>query len=252
MIQSLLWGGVRWFPFGAAAYLLSVFLFRRLWRELPFFMCYLAAALLTGVLRYITLQTGQRSYFYTYWISDLFVSLTVLLAIYEVFLRRLFVGFHKTAAYRRVFPVVGAGVFILTVVTAVIAGNKGAAFQMASRAFDFMRTAVLVFFIGLMTLMGRQWSRYDLGIALGFGIQAAAALAAAAIRTRANYVPTFLDLVEILAYDLSCLIWIIAFSRQDQIHAGQALHETDLDQLHQTQRWEVLLKRWLKPKKRTL
>jgi hypothetical protein len=251
MIQSFVWVCVRWFPFGAAAYLLIVFLFRRMWRELPFFLCYLASALLTGVLRYATLHVGQRAYFYTYWISDLFVSLTVLLAIYEVFLRRLFVRFHKTTAYRRAFPVAGTVVFILTVASALIAADKGATFQMASRAFDFMRTAILLFFIGLMTLMGRQWSRYDLGIALGFGLQAAVALTAAAIRTRANYVPTFWDSVEMVAYDVSCLIWIITFSLPDKTGGRPTLHGVDVDHLYQTQKWEAVLKQWLKRKNPT-
>jgi hypothetical protein len=249
MIQSLLLGSVRWFPFGAAAYLLLVFLLKRLGRELPFFMCYLAAALLTGVLRYFTLRIGQTSYFYTYWISDLFVSLAVFLAIYEVFLRRLFVGFQRTAAYRLVFPLAGAVLLTLTVATALAAPNKGAAFQMASRAFDFLRTALLIFFIGLMTLMGRRWSRYDLGITLGFGIQAAVALAAAAVRTRANYTPGFWDFVEVVVYDFSCLIWLFTFSRQERRERVAYPTEEALDQLQNARKWEIALKQWFKPKK---
>jgi len=250
MIQTVIWSMARWFPTAAVVYLLSVLLWRRLWRELPFFVFYLSSALLTAALRYSSFFWGTKPYFYTYWITDLSVSLAVLLAIYEVFLRRLFIGFHKTVAYRRIFSVIGAAILVLTVITALQAANEGAAFQMAARAFDFMRTAVLVFFIGLMTLMGRQWTRYDLGIALGFGIQAAAALAAAAVRTRTHYVPTVLDSIELWAYDISCLIWILSFSVKERVADLEIAEKPSHELVNQARTWETVLKNWLSPKKR--
>src|SRR5215472_6845095 len=172
---------LRWFPLLVVSLLVAIFLWRRAWREVPFFFVYLASALLIGIVRYAALLLSRRSYFYTYWISDLIISIVAFLPMYEVFLRQLFAGFSKNRFYRNVFPLVAAAVLVLGVLTALQARDKGAAFQMASRAFDFMRTSVLVFFIGLMLFMGRYWTRYDLGITLGFAIQAAVALTAAAV-----------------------------------------------------------------------
>lgn len=238
-----------WYPLLAVLLLAAIFVWRRLFRELPFFFFYLVSALLITAMRFGMMHLGRRAYFYTYWISDLAGSLIVFLAIYEVFLRRLFHGFHKIHFYRKLFAMVAVGVLLLTVLTALQANDKGAAFQMASRAFDFMRTAVLVFFIGLMTFMGREWTRYDLGIALGFGIQASAALATAAVRTQMHYKPTFMDTVQAIAYNVSCLIWLLAFWKQENREEVPPKDELGPQLLREARGWETILKSWLKPGK---
>jgi hypothetical protein len=229
----------------AVALLATVFVWRRLFRELPFFFLYLISALSITGLRYAAMYAGPRTYFYTYWISDLAGSLVVLLAIYEVFLRRLFRGFQKIHFYRNLFPVAAGICLLLTVLSAAQANDRNAAFQMASRAFDFMRTAILVFFIGLMALMGREWTRYDLGIALGFGFQAAAALANAAVRARMHYRPTFMDTVQGVAYDVSCLVWLATFVRPEHPPLMYPSEHFDPEMLRQARTWQATLRNWL-------
>lgn len=229
----------------AVLLLVTIFVWRRLFRELPLFFAYLVSALSITVLRYGALRLGHRPYFYTYWISDLAESLVVLLAIYEVFLRRLFRAFQKIHFYRNLFAAAAAVVFLLTVLSALQANDKNAAFQMASRAFDFMRTAILVFFISLMAFMGREWTQYDLGIALGFGFQAAAALANAAVRAQVHYKPTFMDTVEGIAYDVSCLVWLATFMKPEQRPVTYPPEHLDPEILRQARTWQAMLKDWL-------
>lgn len=247
MLQNLIFLAASWFPLIAAGVLVIVFLGRRLWQPLPFFFAYLVFAVVGALTRYFASRVGGRLYFYTYWTSDLLASLFFLLPIYEVFLRRMFPKFYKTAVYRHIFPALALLIFILTVFTALQAGDKSAAFAMASRAFDFMRTAILVVFIGLVTLMGRQWTRFDLGITLGFAIQAAVALANAAVRARLHYRPTVLDFIDLASYDVSCLIWLITFLKP----AERAVLPVD-DHLApavvaEARSWESMLKTWLVP-----
>jgi hypothetical protein len=249
MFRTWAWFLVVWLPVGAVSMVAAIFLWRRLWRDLPFFFLYLAFGLLVGIVRYLSSPFGEWSVFYTYWISDLVASLVVFLAMYEVFLRRLFARSNKNRFYNRFFPLVAVVVLILAVLTAAQAPDKGAAFSMASRAFDFIRTAVLVFFIGLMLLMGREWTRYDLGITLGFAIQAAVALANSAVRARMHYVPTIMDTVEIVAYDLSCLIWLITFWKPEKRTKFITPEQLDPEMLHQARSWETQLKDWLTPGK---
>lgn len=175
-------------------------------------------------------------------------SIVVFLPMYEVFLRRLFQGFHRVRFYRMFFPSAAIAILVLTVLTAAQAQDKSAAFQSASRAFDFMRTAVLVFFIGLMTFMGRKWNRYDLGIALGFGIQAAVALADSAVQVRMHNTPSILFTAELVAYNLSCLIWLITFWKPEE--RGELLPAEQLhsDIVGQARAWEMLLRNWLTPR----
>jgi hypothetical protein len=249
MVATLLSLAVRWFPVVAVAWLIVLFVWRRLWRELPFFFVYLTTVLLLVVVAYVAIRLGRRVYFYTYWVSDLLASAVVFLPMYEVFLRRLFKGFAKTRLYRNIFPIATFVILLLAVLTALQSPDKHVAFQMASRAFDFMRTAILVFFIGLMAFMGRQWTRYDLGITLGFAIQAAVALANAAVRAQMHYRPTMMDTVEAVSYNLTCIIWLITFWKPEKPAQLMPAEQLDPEMLHQARSWEGQLKDWIAPRK---
>lgn len=249
MLQNLMLFAVRWFPVAAVAVLVCVFLWRRLWRDLPFFFLYLASALLVAALRYVSFKIGGRQFFYLYWISDLAASLLTFLPMYEVFFKRMFPRSHKTLFYRAIFPLVAVVILVLTVLTALQAQDRRAAFQIASRAFDFMRTSILVFFIALIVLMGRAWTRYDLGITLGFAIQASVALANAAVKARMHYLPSFLDTAELVAYNVSCVIWLVTFSRPEKAIHGAHPDQLTYATLDQARGWERMLKTWLTPGK---
>jgi len=237
---------VRWLPIAAIGILLFVFFWRRLWRELPFFFLYLSSVMIFGVGRYLSYRfQDQRHYFYVYWISDIAGSLVALFPMYEVFFRRAFARFYKTYFYRVVFPSAALLILILTVVTALAANDQNGAFQTASQAFDFVRTAVLLFFMSLMFFMGRDWTRYDLGVTLGFAIQAAIALANAAVKLKTHYQPSVLNTIEVVSYNISCVIWLIAFAMPEQVTAP--LGQIDRDVLNRAQNWESMLKAWLSP-----
>jgi hypothetical protein len=238
-----------WFPVLALAMLAGILVAKRLYRELPFFFLYVCSALLVGVLRYAALHLGRVWYFYAYWISDLVISLLVLFAVYEVFVRRLFVKSSRTRFYRALFPIAGTIIFVLTVLTATLAPNKNAAFMMASRTFDFARTALLLFFIVLTSFMGRRWPRYEFGVALGFGVQAAIALVNAAVRVRLHYRPSLIDRLEFVAYDLSCIIWLITFVRSEWQASPLVLNE---EMVVQANTWERTLREWLASKKNVI
>jgi hypothetical protein len=249
MLESWLGIFVFWAPILAVASMTGIFIWRRLWRELPLFFLYLAFALLAWVVRYAAFRLGRATYFYTYWISDLVGAVVVFLPMYEVFLRRLFAGFYRNRFYRSIFPLVAVTILLLTVLTVLQAHDKGKAFLVASRAFDLVRTALLIFFIGLMTFMGRGWTRYNLGITLGFAIQAAVAFASAAVRIRAHYQPTVMDTIEVIAYNLSCLIWLITFWKPEKQTQFLSAEQLDPEMLHQARTWETQLKGWLTPGK---
>jgi len=185
-----------------------------------------------------------------FWISELTGAVIFSLALYEVFIRRLFPRFHKVRFYRGLFPAVAAAILLLTIVAVLQSSDRKAAFQLASRAFDFMRTAFLVFFMFLMLLMGRQWERYDLGITLGFGIQAAAALANAAVKSRLGHQSVIFDTAEAVTFEIACVIWLITFLKPEKPDHLQPAGELDASVLPEAQKWESVLKDWLTPGKR--
>ncbi|HEU4415285.1 MAG TPA: hypothetical protein VFT65_10930 [Candidatus Angelobacter sp.] len=228
----------------------GILLWRKTYRQLPFFFIYVLSAWLFGVVRYAAFLFGPQPYFYVYWISELAGAVTVSLALYEVFLRRLFMRFYKIRFYRNLFPAIAVLIFLLTIVTVLEKSDRRAAFLVASRGFDFARTSVLVFFVALMALMGREWKRYDFGIAVGFGLQAAVALVNAAVRTQVHNKSTILDSIEAVALDLACIIWLITFSRPQESVAPTDSREITAETLHEARKWEHTLKDFITPGKR--
>jgi hypothetical protein len=241
-----------WFPVIVLILVSILFLRYRTYGELPFFFLYVVSAPAIGLLRYATFRLSKSAYFYVYWIAELELAVAFSLAVYEVFLRRLFPRFHKVRLYRTLFPAVAGIILLLTILAALISPNRDAAFQLASRVFDFLRTAFLVFFMFLMLLMGRQWSRYDLGITLGFGLQAAAALANAAVRGKMGHRSPIFDNAEIMAFEVACVIWLITFLKPEPSGVLQPAAPIDPSVLPHARKWEAVLKDWLTPGKRML
>jgi hypothetical protein len=238
-----------WFPVLALVLVSGLMCWRRVYRDLPFFFVYTVSALCIGIARYVGFGFGHNVYFYVYWVSELAGAVFVSLALYEVFLRRLFPAFQRVRFYRNLFPLAAAIVLLLTLVTASGASDKHAAFLTASRGADFIRTAILVFFVALMALMGREWPRYDFGIALGFGVQAATALADTAVRSRLHYRPPLLDTIEFIGYNLSCFIWLITFSKSQKLLSQTPTDKVDPETLRQAKKWEDSLKDFISPGK---
>ncbi|MGE5321899.1 MAG: hypothetical protein ACM3SW_03515 [Actinomycetota bacterium] len=251
-LASLLPNLLFWFTIAILTLLSGVFLWRRIWRDLPLFFLYIVSAPAIAILRYTVHALSQYAYFYVYWVSELAGAVFCSLALYEVFLRRLFPRYHNVRLYRALFPAMAGLVLLFTIVAVLQSADRGAAFQLASQAFDFVRTAFLVFFMFLMLLMGRQWRRYDLGITLGFGIQAAAALVNAAVRARIGHRSHFFDQAETVTFEVACVIWLITFLKPEHSDRLQPAETIDPLMLPQARKWESVLKAWLTPGKRFL
>lgn len=246
-----LWVTLGWFSQPVLGVLGGVLVWRRLHREFPFFFSYLLAAFFCGALRLAAYRFGSALvYFYVYWYSDFVGVMAALLAIYEVFLRRLFPAFHKVRLYRILFPGAALIIALLAFLTAAQSSDHNAAFHATSHSFDFIRSAVIGFFAALTLLMGRRFAGLDFWIAAGFGIQAAVALANAALRTRLPQATVILDSMEIITYDLACLIWLIAFWKPGQRAEFLPDDRVTPEVLDQARSWETLLKNWLIPRKK--
>ncbi len=239
-----------WFPTVALLLVGALLYRRRVYRELPLFFIYVVSALSIGVLRYVAFRLGRDVYFYVYWTSELAAAVFVSLALYEIFLRRLFPAFHKVRFYRNLFPLAAIAIFLVAVITASESSDKRAAFVTASSHADLARTAILVFFVALMALMGRQWRRYDFGIALGFGVQAAVALADTAISFQYHdKAPAFLTTIDVIVYDITCLIWLITFLRSEKTPPSIPGDRLDTAALNEAKKWESTLKDFLTHRK---
>lgn len=223
---------------------MGILWWRKLRHEFPFFFSYLVVTEAASVARIMAQARSPRAYFYAYWISDLIITIFNFLAVYELFVKRLFPGFYKVRIYRYLFASAAAVTIFVGWLTALESKDAAAALINKDRALDSVMVAVLVFFAILMLLMGRQWTKYDFGIAFGFAIYAAAFLVTSAFWVRTHYHPTAIDELPVIAYDVSSLVWLYCFwsGARPQHNLPESAGP---ELLRQARTWEKALKSWL-------
>jgi hypothetical protein len=245
---GLFWEIVNWLSLPILAALAFVLLWRGFYREFPFFFWFVLITDIATVVRYLAQNGRGQTYFYAYWITDLVITVFNFLAVYELFIGRLFPRFFKVRFYRYLFPAATAMILFLGWLTALESPHKQTALLIEARVLDFVLLAMLAFFVTLMMVMGRQWTKHDFGIAFGFGINSAAFLLASAAWVRSHYRPSAIDHLPLIAYDLTCLIWLYCFwsVSKNQLPPPQL----PPDALNEAKKWEGSLKGFITPGKR--
>lgn len=201
----------------------GVMVYRRLYREFPFFFTYILTVILGELIRFIVHRlpwTTSRQYFYTYWITEAVEVTLGFLVLYEVFLIRLFPGFNITRIYRWLFPAVGIIVLALTAWMFFGAPSTGpskivAIIGASTLALSFCQVAFLTFFGALMLYMSREWRRHELGIAVGFGVYGAVRLLVTLERAKHFYAPIKVEQIHNIAYLVAVAIWLFYLCRSD-------------------------------------
>jgi hypothetical protein len=239
---------IYWLSTPLLAILALVFLRRKLYRDFPVFFTYIVVACLSDLLRFVAYRVSFRTYINTFWITQLLNTILALVAICELFLRRLFPRFHKIRFYRYLFSVVAIDVAVFAFLTARDT-IKVSVLINTLHFLDFVRVSVLAVLVGLMILMGRQWSRYDFGLALGFAIDAAAFLTTFALGLK-GYLQGIVTLLPVVAFDLACLIWLIYFVRRE-VPARPRSMPVPEGTVRQSKEWEKVLRESLTGKKRS-
>jgi hypothetical protein len=246
-----LWDLAAWLSLPLLAMLAGVMVRKRRYGDFPFFFAYVLMACLVGVIRFaIYKYFSQNLYFYVYWTSDFVIAVVTFLAIYEVFVEKTFPQFFRIRLYRSLFPAVIVVIVVLAFLTALANPNRAAAFFITSRAFDFLRTAMIGVVVLLMLMMGRRSRKHEFSIAFGFGIQAAFTLINAALTTRAGYKANVLAPFEPIVYDAACLIWLCSFLGSPEPLPSETQAALSPEHLQQVRSWEKVLKEWLSPRKR--
>jgi hypothetical protein len=247
---DLIWDIIAWASLPLLVLLAGVIVWKRLAREFPFFTLYVALTALIGVIRFVAYKGySAKVYFIVFWSSDFIVLLITFLAIYEIFLRRLFSGFASVRLYRYLFPIVAVIISLAAFLMALHAPDQRAAFLTISKVFDFLRSAVIGFFVLLILFMGRAFTGYDFSIAAGFGIQAAVALANTAVKIHQGSRSPAMDRLELIAYDVACIIWLWSFISGKR-HTSNELHHASPDALQEAKKWEKSLKDFMTSGKR--
>jgi hypothetical protein len=245
-----IWEIVNWSSLPILAVLTAILVRRGLRREFPWFFWFIVVTNVATALRFFAQFASRETYFYLYWITELLTTVVNFLAAYELFVHRLFPNSMKVRFYRYLFPAIAAIIIFMAWLTALVSPNRSAAFLIETRVLAFILVSILIFFVLLMMVMGRVWTRYDFGIALGFGINSAGFLAASAAWVRSHYKPTSVDHLPVIAYDLACLIWLFCFWTGKQVDVPAKESALSIQALQEARKWEDSLKDLLTPGKR--
>jgi hypothetical protein len=229
------------------AVLAGILIWRKLVREFPFFFSCLIATEVATLMRLAAQLRTPKTYFLTYWISDLVITIFNFAAIYEIFFKRIFPAFYKVRFYRYLFPAIGAAAILMAWLAALGSQNASAALVSLDRVLDSVMMAILFFLGLLMVVMGRLWTRYEFGVAFGFGLNAAGFLITSTTWIRAHYRPTSLDQLPVIAYDLCILVWLYCFSSPQK--PAVELTTANAEIVQQAHSWEKAVKQLITPKK---
>lgn len=231
---------VGWFAVPVLVLLAGILVWRRVPREFPHFFNYVTINALVGLARLWAYHAGLRIYAVIYWPSDVLVSIFAFLATYELFVRRLFPRFSSIRLYRFLFPAAAIAIALIAV-PAALETHKISIPTTTIHIFDILRVATLIFFVGLMVFMGRQWTRYEFGIAAGLIIEASALLMTTFVWSHAVIVRHVLDQLPVIAFDVACLIWLITFLKPEN-PAPAAVALIDPQVIQEAKKWEETLK----------
>ena len=238
-----------WVGLPSLGVLAVILIYHRWYREFPFFSVYVIGAGLVGLARLFFLDASTRVYSRVYWISDAALAALGFLATYELFFKRLFPRFYKTTFYRRLFPT--AAILVTAIVTgASLIGGRLSALAITARVFVFLQAAILVFFVVLMIVMGRRWSKQEFAIAFGFGLDVSTSSILIGILSHTTSRNESLSRLAVIAYDLACLIWLYCFWAAPKIQGSTPPPALSTEALQEAKKWEDSLKDFMSQGKR--
>ena len=240
---------IDWMGLPALVLLTGVLLYRRWYREFPFFFLYVLAAESVGVARLIFMHAP--AYSRVYWVSDTALTVFAFLATYELFFKRLFPGFYKTRLYRYLFPAMAILITISVALMAIL-GGRSSVLPQTSRIYELLRATVLLFFVLLMLVMGRVWGKQEFGIAFGFGLDVSTSLAVIGIWSHTTNRNALLSRLAVIAYDIACTVWLYCFWPPSRAAVVPSLQPVANQTLQEAKKWEHTLKDFLTPGKHSL
>jgi hypothetical protein len=236
---------LNWLGLPALALLAIVLIYRRWYRVFPFFLVYVIATEMVGLIR-LAVSGSPQIYAKVYWISDTLIAASAFLAVYELFFKRLFPTFYRIRFYRLLFPAAAILATMVAVLNALFGGHFSPLGTII-HIYEFLRATVLLFFVMLMLVMGRRWNKQEFGIAAGFGLDVSTSLILLGTWAHTSRRSEVIAGWSVVAYDLACLIWLYCFWSADK---GSYPSQLPPDALQEAKKWEGSLKDFIASGKR--
>jgi hypothetical protein len=234
---------------GALA-LACILIWRRLYREFPFFLSYVISSILIALIR-VAVSGNYQTFFKVYWATETIYALLALLALHEVF-RLVFMAFFENWWFWLFFPCVVAAIFILAVVSRLgsppVQANRVISLILSlGTAVNLVQALLFLLFFSLVWFFGIRWRNYPFGIVLGFAAIAIGVLggnwARSEFGTKFN---SLFGYAHSVAYIVAVILWLETFIRSPQPEPKWTYEITPEQLLEQIRQYTKIFERYFK------
>lgn len=190
-----------------------VLLWKKAWKTFPFFASYFGFGFVATLFMYM-FQHSQRIYFYSYWFVEAAGVALGFAVVYEIFGN----VFSTQQALSRLATLIFRCVLALLLVVGVVVLLKHTPFSfkgitsavvIVEESARIIEVGLLMCLFALSSAFGLHWRQQVFGVALGLGIFAAVELITVTVWGQtSNAVHEYLNVVRILGFNTSLLIWI--------------------------------------------
>ena len=209
---------IGWIALALQAIVAVAMVWRKVVRELPIFFIYTIYHVAQYCAEMIAYKKSYAAYFYTYWSTEVFDALLVLLVLQEIFGQ----VFRPYEALRSVGVALFRGALLVLVVANIVIAlgvpkvmqysDRVNALVAVQRSTLFVQAGLILFLMVSSRFLGLAWRNYIFGISLGFGAMACVSGLGSAI---ASHVPPPFNewFIQSVAYGfiVGIVIWFYYF-----------------------------------------
>jgi hypothetical protein len=234
---------------GVAGFLI----WRKLYREFPFFLSYICSSIIIPVVR-VSVSGNYRLFAEVYWFTEIIYALLALLALHEAF-RHVFIAFFEKWWFWLFFPCIVAAISSITALYR-IGSQSVQANKVISLILSFVISVNLVqvllfaLFFALVAFHSIRWRNYPFGIVVGFAAIAVGTLggswAVSEFGTRFNILWRYAPSV---AYIFATFLWLVTFIRPPDPEPKWTLEITPQQLLEEVRQYTKFFERFLGKRK---
>jgi hypothetical protein len=205
---------------------------RRLVTSFPVFFSYTVTEFISDTAT-LFFNTSGNTYALIYWCKEALAVLLGLAVIFEILrhilppssLMRFVLNFVWIFA-----AITAAGALLMLALANPGAGEPiYEVVMLAERSVRFLQASLLIVLIVLMSRLGLSWHNKSVGIASGFGVYSALALASFEFGAHLHWIShAALALVNSAAYNLAAMIWAFYILRPARVTPVKHLPKTDV------------------------
>jgi hypothetical protein len=219
---------------------------RKLHQQMPLFFAFVIFQFIDFTVTFYSYHRSQLEFFYAYFALAAVSMALGFGVLYEVFsgvFRPLGELRHLGAVLFRwaTLVLVLAATLVATTATAAAGNRIFATILNLERSVEVMQCGMVLLILLCSSYLGLTLRHRIFGIALGFGLMAAVDLIAVTVRATLGYdTRIFAQLVKMVAYNLSALLWV------GYVYAGRVAVEP-AKRLAHAERWDYALAAVLHP-----